>query len=488
MTEDDIAEFAKGLRGSITRPGAPDYDAARRLYNGMIDKRPSLIVRCADTADVIAAVNLGRERGLPIAIRGGGHNGAGFASVDDGLVIDLSGMKGVRVDPGNRTVRVGPGCTTGEVDHATHVFGQAVPFGVVSTTGVAGLTLNGGHGYLSRQYGLASDNLIEADVVLADGSFMTATESRNADLLWALRGGGGNFGVVTSFLLRTHPAEKLLGGPMMFDLADGAKIMRWYREFQRTAPEAFYIFLGLQTVPPADPFPSEHWDKRICVLLVCHTGPEKEAAAAVQGIRQKLPEPLIDWVQPLTYPALQSMFDPFFPTGLQWYWKGDFVDTLPDAAIAAHIENAAKAPSALSTMHLYPIDGAIHRKATGDTAWSTRDATWSMVIAGIDPDPARATQLKAWARNYWTAVHPFDRAGAYPNFMMGDEGEERVKASYGPNYERLRELKAKYDPDNLFRLNQNIQPAASLAQGAAGVFTPATPYPPSPPSAGPAPR
>lgn len=488
MTEDYVAEFAKGLRGSIIRPGAPDYDDARKLYNAMIDKRPSLIVRCADTADVIAAVNFGRERGLPIAIRGGGHNGAGFASVDDGLVIDLSAMKGVRVDPGNHTVRVGPGCTTGEVDHATHVFGQAVPFGIISTTGVAGLTLNGGHGYLSRQYGLASDNLMEADVVLADGTFVVASEARHTDLLWALRGGGGNFGVVTSFLMRTHPAAKLQGGPMIFDLSDAAEVMRWYRDFQRTAPEDFYIFLGLQTVPPGDPFPREHWNKRMCVLLVSHTGIEKLAQDAIQGIRAKLPKPLIDWVGPMAYPALQGMFDALNPTGMQWYWKGDFVDTLPDVAIALHVEHAAKAPSALSLMHLYPIDGAIHRRAAGDTAWSARDATWSMVIAGVDPDPDKAPALKVWARDYWAAVHPFDRAGAYPNFMMGDEGEERVKASYGPNYPKLRELKAKYDPANLFRLNQNIQPAAAVAQGTLGLFTPATPVQPSRPSAGPAPR
>jgi FAD/FMN-containing dehydrogenase len=455
MTEDQIARFAAELRGPLIRPGDAEYDTARKLYNAMIDRHPRLVARCIDAADVIAAVNFGREAGLLIAIRGGGHNGAGFGGVDDGLVIDLSLMKGIRVDPKARTARVGAGCTTGEVDHATHVFGQAVPFGIISTTGVAGLTLNGGHGYLSRQYGLACDSLIEADVVLADGSFVTASETENADLLWALRGGGGNFGVVTSFLFRTHPAKSLLGGPIIFDLADAAAVMRWYRAFSSSAPEAFGSFLGLQSVPPGDPFPREHWGKKMCVLLVAHTG--ETAAAEIDAARAALPKPLIDWVGPLSYPALQGMFDALNPPGMQWYWKGDFVDTLPDAAIDVHLAHAIKLPSTFSLMHLYPIDGAVHRKATGDTAWSARDATWSMVIAGIDPDPAKAAELRAWASAYWAAVHPFDRAGAYSNFMMADEDQERVKASYGDNYPRLAALKRRYDPANLFRINQNIR-------------------------------
>jgi FAD/FMN-containing dehydrogenase len=458
MTDKDIAKFAANLRGSLIRSGDEGYDEARKLYNAMIDKRPRLIVRCADVADVIAAVNFGRDSKLPIAIRGGGHNGPGFGSVNDGLVIDMSMMKSVRVDPKNRTARVGPGCTTGDVDHATHAFGQAVPFGIISTTGVAGLTLSGGHGYLGRQYGLASDNLMEADVVLADGSFETASETENADLLWGLRGGGGNFGVVTSFVFRTHPAKMLYAGPIIFDLSDAAEVMRWYREFQLTAPEAFYIFLGLQTVPPGDPFPREHWNKKMCVLLVAHNGDNAEAA--VNAARAALPKPLIDGVSTIAYPALQSMFDALNPPGMQWYWKGDFVKSLPDAAIQAHVEHAAKLPSSFSLMHLYPIDGAVHRKASGDTAWNNREAVWSMVIAGIDPDPAKADEIQRWAKDYWAAVHPFDLAGAYPNFMMEDEGEERIKASFGNNYLRLATLKKKFDPANLFRINQNIRPVS----------------------------
>ena len=460
MNDDSIAKFAQGLRGPVISRGHPEYDEARKLYNAMIDKRPLLIARCADVADVIAAVNFGRDNKLPIAIRGGGHNGPGLGSVDDGLVIDLSTMKGVRVDPKNRTVRVGPGCTTGDVDHATHAFGQAVPFGILSTTGVAGLTLSGGHGYLTRQYGLAADNLLEADLVLANGSFVTASETENADLLWALRGGGGNFGVVTSFLFRTNPASMVYGGPIVFDLADAPAVMKWYRQFQPNAPEEFYMFLGLQVVPPADPFPKEHWSKKMCVLLVSHNGPISEGEKAVNAIRAALPKPLIDWGQPMPYTVIQTLFDQLLPKGLQWYWKGDFVKDLPDAAIDAHVAHAARFPSVLSGMHLYPVDGAVHRQNKDAAAWGYRDAIWSMVIFGVDPDPATAPALKQWAQAYWAAVHPFNLPGAYANFMMDDEGEARVKAAYGANYDRLASLKRKYDPANLFHVNQNIRPAA----------------------------
>jgi FAD binding domain/Berberine and berberine like len=441
MNDETVAKFAQTVRGSVIGRNHPEYEEARKLYNAMINKRPLLIVRCADVADVIAAVNFGRDKKLPIAIRGGGHNGPGLASVNDGLVIDLSSLKGVRVDPKNKTVRVGAGCTSGDVDHATQAFGQAVPFGVVSTTGVAGLTLSGGHGYLSRQYGLAVDNLLEADVVLADGSFVTASESDNSDLLWALRGGGGNFGVVTSFLFRTNPVSMVYGGPIVFDLSDAAAVMKWFRGYQPKAADEFYIFLGLQVVPPGDPFPKEHWSKKMCVLVVSHNGTLAEGEKVVNAARAALPKPIIDWAQPMPYAALQMLFDPLLPKGLQWYWKGDFVKTLPDAAIETHIAHAAKLPSALSGMHMYPVDGAVHRPKKDATAWGYRDAAWSLVIFGVDPDPGKAPALKQWAREYWEAVHPFNLAGAYTNFMMDDEGEARVKAAYGDNYGRLAALK-----------------------------------------------
>jgi FAD/FMN-containing dehydrogenase len=460
MNHDIIANFAEIMGGPVIGREHPDYDDARKLYNAMIDKRPLFIARCVDVADVIAAVNFGRENKLPIAIRGGGHSAAGFASVDDGLVVDLSLMKGVRVDPKNRTVRVGPGCTTGDVDHATQAFKQAVPFGIVSTTGVAGLTLSGGHGYLTRQYGLTADNLLEADVVLADGSFVTASEADNPDLLWALRGGGGNFGVVVSFLFRTHPVDMVYGGPICFELSDAPTVMKWFRDNQPKVPDEFYMFLGFHIVRPEDPAPQEHWSKKTCVLVVSHTGSLAEAERAVGAMRAALPKPIIDWAQPIPYMALQTMFDAINPVGLQWYWKGDFVKELPDAAIHKHIADAANLPSVLSGIHLYPIDGAVHRQKQEATAWGYRDATWSMIIAGIDPDPAMATTLKEWAQACWRAVHPYNLSGAYPNFMMDDEGEARVKAAYGPNYDRLAAMKKTYDPTNLFRVNQNIQPAA----------------------------
>jgi FAD/FMN-containing dehydrogenase len=459
MNDEAIAKTGPSLRGALIRRSHPEYEEARKLYNAMIDKRPSLIACCADAADVMAAVNFGRDNKLPIAIRGGGHNGPGLASVDDGLVIDLSTMKGVRVDPSTRTVRVGAGCVTGDVDHATHVFGLAVPFGIISTTGVAGLTLSGGHGYLSRKYGLAADCLIEADVVLADGSFVTASETANQDLLWALRGGGGNFGVVTSFLFQAHPVSMVYAGPIIWELKDATTIMRWYRDFVANAPNDLCVFLGLQVVPPGEPFPNEHWEKKVCVLVVSHTGRTTDAEKAVNVVRAALPRPIIDWAQPMPYPMLQSLFDALYPKGLQWYWKGDFVKTLPDEAIEAHLAHAAKLPTVFSAMHLYPIDGAVHRPKKDATAWNCRDATWSMVIFGVDPDPTKAPALKKWARDYWEAVHPFDLAGAYPNFMMDDEGDARVKAAYGENYDTLATLKKKYDPANLFRVNQNIRPA-----------------------------
>jgi hypothetical protein len=271
-----------------------------------------------------------------------------------------------------------------------------------------------------------------------------------------MRGGGGNFGVVTSFLFRTNPAKNLYGGPIVFDLADARAVMRWYRKFQASAPDDFCIFLGLQTIPSGAPFPTEHWAKKMCVLMVAHNG--ENAEKAVDAIRAELPKPIIDWAGPLPYPAIQTMFDALYPAGLQWYWKGDFVKELPDAAIAVHLENAAKAPSPVSAMHLYPIDGAVGRHATDETAWNCRDATWSMVIVGVDADPAKAPLLREWVRDYWAAIHPYNLEGAYPNFMMADEGDARLKASFGDNYARLLALKRKYDPANLFRVNQNIRP------------------------------
>ena len=460
MTDDATATFEKNLRGRLIRPSDADYDEARALYNGMIDKRPRLIARCVDVADVITAVNFGREQGLLIAIRGGGHSGPGLGSCDDGLVSDLSMMKGVRVDPAARTVRVGAGCTSGDVDHATHPFGLAVPSGIVASTGIAGLTLGGGTGYLTRKYGLTIDNLLEADVVLADGSVVTASRADHADLFWALRGGGGNFGVVTNFLFQAHPVSMVYAGPIFWEAAPHARtIMRAYRDFLPTAPEELGIFVGLKTVPPMDPFPKDYWGKRACAIIGSYNGSAAEGERAMAPLLKELPPPIFNWMGAVPFPAINALFDPFFPKGLQWYWKGDFVRSLPDEAIDTHIAQAAVAPSDLCLMHLYPIDGAVRRVAPDATAWSTRDAAFSMVIAGIDPDPKKADALKTWGRAYWKAVHPFNLEGGYVNFMMDDEASDRIQATHGANYTRLVLVKAKYDPQNLFRVNQNIQPA-----------------------------
>jgi len=460
LDEQAIQAFKSSLRGKLVQPGEPDYDAVRALYNGMIDKRPRLIARCVDAADVMAAVNFGRDQGLLVAIRGGGHNGPGLGSCDDGLMIDLSSMRSVRVDPASKTVRVDAGCTSGDVDHATHAFGLAVPFGIVSTTGVAGLTLGGGTGYLTRKYGLTIDNLLEADVVLADGSFVTASQSKHPDLFWALRGGGGNFGVVTSFLFQAHPVSIVYAGPIFWEAKHAKAVMRAYRDFLPGAPEELGTFVGLKTVPPTDPFPKDYWSKRACAVISAYAGPAAEGEKTMAKFLGALPPPIFNWMGAMPFPAIQSLFDPFFPKGLQWYWKGDFVKNLPDEAIDAHIAQAAEAPSDFSLMHLYPIDGAVRRVPADATAWSTRDATWSMVIAGIDADPKRASALKNWGRAYWKAVHPFNLEGVYINFMMDDEADGRVQATYGGNYQRLASVKAKYDPKNLFRVNQNIRPAA----------------------------
>ena len=460
MTDNQaILAFEQGFRGELLQPSDALYEEARKLYNGMIDKRPRLIARCADAADVIAAVNFGREQGLLIAVRGGGHNGPGLGSCDDGLVIDLSRLKGVRVDRATRTVRVEPGCTQGDVEHAAHAFGLEVPAGLVSTTGVAGLTLGGGTGYLTREFGLTIDNLLEADVVLADGSLVTASERENADLFWALRGGGGNFGVVTSFLFRAHPVKNVYAGPIFWEIKHAKQVMRAYRDFLPRAPVALGPFIGLKTVPSTAPFPEEHWGKKICAVISSYNGSTADGEKALKPLRDAVPEPILDWVSEMPFIAMQSLFDPLLPPGLQWYWKGDFVRELSDAAIDTHIDYNQKSPSELSLMHLYPIDGAVHRMGASDTAWSTRDAMWSMVIAAIDPDPRKADELKSWGRAYWEAVHPYNLGGANVNFMMDDEIDGRIQAAYGANYDRLANIKKKYDPHNLFRVNQNIKPA-----------------------------
>ena len=437
----------------------PDYDALREIWNAMHDKRPALIARCANVADVIAAVNHARDEGLPLAVRGGGHNGAGLGSVDDGLVIDLSSMNGIRVDPEAGTVRAEGGCTWADVDHATHAFGLATPSGIISTTGVGGLTLGGGLGHLTRGCGLSIDNLLEADVVLADGSLVRASEDSNPDLFWAIRGGGGNFGVVTSFLFRLHPVGTIVGGPMFWPLEMAGDVLRWYREFLPSAPEELTGFFAFLVVPPAEPFPEELHMQKVCGVVWCYNGSEADAAEALAPARELAP-PLLDGVQPMPFPALQSAFDALYEPGHQWYWRADFVKEIPDEAVERHVEHGSELPTMLSTMHLYPIDGAASRIGNTDTPWAYRDARWAQVIVGVDPDPAKAEELRSWTVDYWDALHPHSAGGGYVNFLGEGEGQDRVRATYGDNYDRLARVKAQYDPENLFRVNQNIEPAA----------------------------
>jgi FAD/FMN-containing dehydrogenase len=458
IDETTIEELKTTLRGQLIQASDEDYDEARKVYNGMIDRRPRLIAYCTDVADVVAAVNFSRENDMLVAVRGGGHNGGGLGICDDGLVIDLSLIKYTRVDPQARTVRAGGGCTWGDVDHATHAFGFATPSGIISTTGVGGLTLGGGIGHLTRKCGLSIDNLLAADIVLADGSFVTASAEENDDLFWAIRGGGGNFGIVISFLFKLHPISTIIGGPTLWPLEQTTEVMQWYREFISTAPEDLNGFFAFLTVPPGPPFPEHLHMKKMCGVVWCYTGSEADADDVFQPIKEFGP-PALYGIHPMPVPALQSAFDALYPPGLQWYWRADFVNELSDEAIALHAEHGAKMPTMHSSMHLYPIDGAAHQVAKDDTPWSYRDARWAEVIVGVDPDPANNEQITAWTKEYWEALHPYSAGGAYVNFMM-DEGEDRVRATYRDSYERLSAIKHKYDPANLFRVNQNIKPTA----------------------------
>ena len=457
MNEAKLQELRTMLRGELITPADAAYETARKVYNAMIDRRPALIARCHDAADVMAGVTFAREQGLPLAVRGGAHNGPGLGTVEGGLVLDLATMKGVRVDPKTRTLRVAGGAVWGEVDHATHPFGLAVPSGFISTTGVGGLTLGGGIGYLARRYGLTIDSLLEVDLVLADGSQVTANAHEHPDLFWAVRGGGGNFGVVTSFLFQGHPVSTVYGGPIFWPFEHGPEVIRFWQDLILKAPEDLNGWFGFVTVPPAPMFPAEHHLKKMCVVVWCYTGDLGKAADVFKPIRAFLP-PAMDFAGPIPFPVLQSLFDGLYPAGHQWYWKADFFRTVSDAAIDVHMKHAERLPTPQSTMHLYPINGAAQRPGKGETPWSFRDANFSEVIVGVDPDPANSPRLMTWARDYWSALHPFSAGGGYINMMM-DEGEANVQAAYRDNYGRLAAVKKVVDPKNLFRVNQNIKPA-----------------------------
>ena len=455
LPKDKIDTFASQLRGRLVMPSDADYDDTRKVYNGMINKHPGMIVKCVDVADVIASVNFGRENNLLTAVRGGGHNGGGLGLCDDGMVIDLSGIKFARVDVANKTVRVGGGNVWGEVDHATHPFGLAVPAGIISTTGVGGLTLGGGVGHLARKCGLTIDNLLEADMVLADGSFVTVNAEQNPDLFWAIRGGGGNFGIVTSFKFQAHDVKNVYAGPTLWPIEQTEEIMEWYDDFIKNAPDELNGFIATLIIP-GDPFPQHLHNKKFCGIVWCYAGDMDKAKEAFEPV--KAMNPYFEHVGEMPYPSVQTLFDGMMPPGLQWYWRADFFNELGPEVRTQCLKFGSQTPTPLSQMHLYPISGAASRVGKDETPWAYRDASYAGVIVGVDPDPANAEKITKWCKDYWEATHPYSAGGAYSNFMM-DEGQERVKNSYKHNYDRLARIKKKYDPDNFFEVNQNIKPA-----------------------------
>ena len=442
------------VKGRVVERGDAGYDEARALYNAMIDKRPAAIAYCMDDADVAAAITFGRERGLRIAIRCGGHNGGGLGSVDDGLVIDLSPMNEVKVDPAARTVRAQGGALLKDLLVATHEHGLTVPVGIIGTTGVGGLTLGGGVGHLTRGGGLTIDSLVAATVVLADGSIVSTDADTEPDLFWAIRGGGGNFGVVTSFTFRCLPVSTVLAGPTLYDLDDTEDVMKWYRDFISAQPDELNGFFAFLSVPPGPPFPEELHLRKVAAVVWCQIG-EEETPAMKEA--RAFGKPLLDGIQPLPVPAWNTAFDELYPPGDQWYWRGEFVKELSDDAIAVHTKFAPEMPTWKSTMHMYPIDGVAGRVGNDETAWSYRDAKWAQVIGGVDPDPANAPAITEWAKRYSDAIRPHALDGGYVNFQMDDPS--RGRNMYGSNYDRLATIKSKYDPENVFNVNQNIKPA-----------------------------
>ncbi|CAM4138760.1 FAD-binding oxidoreductase [Gillisia hiemivivida] len=442
------------IKGQIIFPEDKIYEESRKVYNGMINKHPGVIIKCIDAADVITAVNFARENKLLLAIRGGGHNGGGLGSCDGGMVIDLSEIKFVRVNAEDNTVNIGAGNLWGEVDHATHPFGLAIPSGIISSTGVAGLTLGGGVGYLARKYGLTIDSLLEVDMVMADGTYLTVNNHQYPDLFWAIRGGGGNFGVITSFKFQAHPVKTVYGGPTLWPIEQVEEIMKWYDAFIENADEDLNGFIATMIIP-GPPFPDFLHNKQFCGIVWCYLGDPKNAEEVFKPIKEL--KPIFEHLGEMPFLALQTLFDGMMPPGLQWYWRADFFNELGPELRKQHKKFGSHIPTPLSQMHLYPINGEASRKKNSETAWAYRDAKYAGVIVGVDPDPGNAVKITKWCKDYWEALHPHSAGGAYSNFLM-NEGEERIKSSYKGNYDRLVEIKRKYDPKNLFRVNQNIKP------------------------------
>ncbi len=458
LDEAAVQKFKASLRGELIRPGDGGYDDARKVWNGMIDKRPAMIARCTGAVDVINAVNFARDNKLLVAVRGGGHNVAGNAVCDGGIVIDLSRMKGIRIDPIRRTAHAEPGLTWAEFDRETQAFGLALPGGIQSTTGIAGFTVGGGFGYLSRKYGLTIDNLLSADVVTADGRLLIASEKENADLFWGIRGGGGNFGVVTSFEFRLHPVgPTVLGGRLIYPLEKAKEVLQFYRGFIAKAPDDLDTFIAFVTAPKAAPIPENIQGKTVLFVIICYTGSIEEGERIIKPLRTSC-QPAIDLVSPTPYTSLQKMLDAGNPPGWQNYWKSEFLKDLSDEAIDTLIDHAAKRPSPMSKMLIGHLLGAVKRVGDDKTPYSHRDAPFIINIVGMWSDTTKNEENIKWARNLWNAVQPFSTGGVYVNFLM-TEGADRVMAAYGKKkYERLVALKNKYDSANFFSLNQNIKP------------------------------
>jgi FAD/FMN-containing dehydrogenase len=452
--------FAQGLRGRVLRPDDEEYDAARMIWNALIDRRPALIVQCTGTADVVDSVNFAREQGLLLSIRGGAHNVAGNAVNDGGLVIDLSQMNGVHVDPKTQTVRAQGGATWADMDRETQLFGLAVPGGVVSTTGIGGLTLHGGVGHLRRKYGLSIDSLLSVDIVTADGQVRTASPTENEDLFWAVRGAGSNFGVVTSFEFKAHPVGPMvMVSAVFYPLEDIRELLPKWRDYVTSGPDELSTIVLCWNVPPGEPFPEEHHGKDVLVVAGAFAGPVEEGEAVVQPLRE-LGEPLIDLSGPWPWRALQSGFDALFPKGGLYYWKSRAVAELTPEAIETIADFAGRRPSLNTDVIVWHHGGAMSKPDEGATAYGGRDTEFLVSGEASWFDPGQTDAALAWSREFWAAMGQHSTGGLYLNFPgFGEEKEELVKAGYGGNYQRLTELKAKYDPENLFRMNLNITPA-----------------------------
>jgi FAD/FMN-containing dehydrogenase len=456
MPRPTLADLRSKARGQVVAKDDADYEAARKVYNGMIDRRPLAIVRATGVADVMATVDFARENDLPLSIRGGSHSVPGFGTNDDGVVVDLVRMRGIRVDPVARTARAEGGCTWGDFFHATYPFGLATTGGLISTTGVGGLTLGGGIGHLTRGRGLSIDNLTSADVVTADGAFVVASEQQNADLFWALRGGGGNFGVVTSFEYALHPVKDVCVGIVFFELSGARQVLEFYREYIAKAPEEMGAFFGFQIAPPLPFIPEHRHGQPFALVVACWAGPLEQGEKQLEPIRKAGPV-VAELVTPMPFPALNSLFDGLLPPGLQHYWKASFASDVTDGAIAAHLRHGPRVPVVNSTMHIYPINGAANRVPSDATAFAYRDARFATVIAGMWPDPADNAKNTKWVKDYYADLQPHSSAGGYVNFMADDD-QGRIRDNYKVNYDRLVSIKRKYDPANLFRVNQNIKP------------------------------